>query len=201
MLDYDAGILIFSPRQCCGSGSGIRCLLDPWIRDPEWVFSGSRISDPGSKDHILKSFDNFFGLWLHEKVWQSFLQIFCATQIRIINYLHGSCSDPIINNFWKSFWFLQVCDLLILSLKTDVNSVADPGCFPGSGIRIRLFLSRIRIFSIPDPNYFSIPDPNFFHPGYASRNLRIFTYFTVLRIRIRDPSGAFLTPGYGIRDG
>jgi hypothetical protein len=21
--------------QCCGSGSGIRCLLDPWIRDPE----------------------------------------------------------------------------------------------------------------------------------------------------------------------
>jgi len=150
MLDYDAGILIFSPRQCCGSGSGIRCLLDPWIRDPEWVFSGSRISDPGSKDHILKSFDNFFGLWLHEKVWQSFLQIFCATQIRIINYLHGSCSDPIINNFWKSFWFLQVCDLLILSLKTDVNSVADPGCFPGSGVRIRLFLSRIRIFSIPD---------------------------------------------------
>jgi hypothetical protein len=22
-------------RQCCGSGSGIRCLSDPWIRDPE----------------------------------------------------------------------------------------------------------------------------------------------------------------------
>ncbi len=21
--------------QCCGSGSGIRCLFDPWIRDPE----------------------------------------------------------------------------------------------------------------------------------------------------------------------
>jgi hypothetical protein len=20
--------------QCCGSGSGIRCLFDPWIRDP-----------------------------------------------------------------------------------------------------------------------------------------------------------------------
>jgi hypothetical protein len=27
-------------------GSGIRCLFDPWIRDPEWVFSGSRIPDP-----------------------------------------------------------------------------------------------------------------------------------------------------------
>jgi len=32
--------------QCCGSGSGIRCLLDPWIRDPQWVFSGSRIRIP-----------------------------------------------------------------------------------------------------------------------------------------------------------
>jgi hypothetical protein len=32
--------------QCCGSGSGIRCLFDPWIRDPEWFFPGSRIPDP-----------------------------------------------------------------------------------------------------------------------------------------------------------
>ncbi len=23
--------------QCCGSGSGIRCLFDPWIRDQGWV--------------------------------------------------------------------------------------------------------------------------------------------------------------------
>jgi hypothetical protein len=23
--------------QCCGSGSGIRCLFDAWIRDPGWV--------------------------------------------------------------------------------------------------------------------------------------------------------------------
>jgi hypothetical protein len=27
----------------------IRCLFDPWIRDPEQVFSGSRISDPESR--------------------------------------------------------------------------------------------------------------------------------------------------------
>jgi len=31
-------------NQCCGSG--IRCLFDPWIRDPEWVFF--RIPDLGS---------------------------------------------------------------------------------------------------------------------------------------------------------
>jgi|LakMenE01Jun11ns_1017448.scaffolds.fasta_scaffold9950543_5 hypothetical protein len=53
---------IFS--QCCGSGFGIRCLFDPWIRDPEWVFSGSLISDPRSwiqKPYFVELFDNFFG--------------------------------------------------------------------------------------------------------------------------------------------
>jgi hypothetical protein len=43
------------------------------------------------------------------------------------------------------------------------TSVTDPG-----------YLSRIRIFPFPDPN-FSIPDPNFFHPGSASKNLSILT--------------------------
>jgi hypothetical protein len=31
--------------QCCGSGSGIRCLFDPWIRDPGWVKVRIRIRD------------------------------------------------------------------------------------------------------------------------------------------------------------
>jgi hypothetical protein len=35
--------------QCCGSGSGIRCLFDPWIRDP------------GSQGHILRAKRRFFG--------------------------------------------------------------------------------------------------------------------------------------------
>jgi hypothetical protein len=42
-------------NQCCGSGSGIRCLFDPWIRDPGWV--ESQDPDPGSgmnnPDHIF----------------------------------------------------------------------------------------------------------------------------------------------------
>jgi hypothetical protein len=29
--------------QCCESGSGIRCLFDPWIGDPGWV----KNQDPG----------------------------------------------------------------------------------------------------------------------------------------------------------
>ncbi len=33
----------FTLPQCCGSGSGIRCLFDPGIRK---IFSGSRIPDP-----------------------------------------------------------------------------------------------------------------------------------------------------------
>jgi hypothetical protein len=28
---------IRSKRQFCGSGSGIRCLFDPWVRDPGWI--------------------------------------------------------------------------------------------------------------------------------------------------------------------
>jgi hypothetical protein len=42
-----------SRKQC--SGSGIRCLFDPWIRDPGWV--ESQHPDPGSgmnnPDHIF----------------------------------------------------------------------------------------------------------------------------------------------------
>jgi hypothetical protein len=63
-----------------------------------------------------------------------------------------------------------------------IFSVADPGC-----------LSLIRLFSIPDPE----------SELYPSRiRIKEFKYFNpVLRIRIRDPgSGAFLTPGSGIRD-
>jgi hypothetical protein len=35
--------------------------FDPWIRDPKWVFSGSRISDPGNQTHIRELSDNFLG--------------------------------------------------------------------------------------------------------------------------------------------
>ncbi len=59
--------------QCCGSGSGIRCLFDPWIRDPIsgirnmfFLDPRSRISDPGSripdpKPIFLRAKCQFFG--------------------------------------------------------------------------------------------------------------------------------------------
>ncbi len=47
---------------CCGSGSGIWCLFDPWIQDPGWVKksgSGSVMINP---DHIYESLKNNFFL-------------------------------------------------------------------------------------------------------------------------------------------
>jgi len=37
------------PIKCCGYGSGIRCLIGPWIRDSEKFFSRSWIPDLGSR--------------------------------------------------------------------------------------------------------------------------------------------------------
>ncbi len=47
----------------CGSGSRIRCLFDPWIRDAGWV-KYRQDQDPGRKnpDHISGSLEQFF--WL-----------------------------------------------------------------------------------------------------------------------------------------
>jgi hypothetical protein len=48
--------------QCCGSGSGIGCFLTPGsgIRNRFFPDPGSQISDPGSQDHIFKSFLTIF---------------------------------------------------------------------------------------------------------------------------------------------
>ena len=44
-------------RQCCGSVSGIRCLFEPWIRDRNRFFPGSRIPNP----YFWEFNDNFLG--------------------------------------------------------------------------------------------------------------------------------------------
>jgi hypothetical protein len=58
-------------------GSGIRCLFDPWIRDPEYVFSGSRIPDLGSRiprPYVLEIFDNLSSkLWINIRHWPKLL--------------------------------------------------------------------------------------------------------------------------------
>jgi hypothetical protein len=41
-------------------GFGIRCLFDPWIRDPGSGIGFFRISDPGYQNHIFESFVTIF---------------------------------------------------------------------------------------------------------------------------------------------
>ncbi len=51
-------------NHCCGSGSGIRCLLDPWIRDSDpWSGMGKKSgsgSEMNNPDHISESLKNYF---------------------------------------------------------------------------------------------------------------------------------------------
>ncbi len=83
-----ASICWYTHSQCCGSGSGIRCLFDPWIQDP----------DLGSQTHISKFYNSlkirpnffFFGISkiiynfvkfvATKKVWQQiyFTTFFCS---------------------------------------------------------------------------------------------------------------------------
>ncbi len=45
-------------NQCCGSGYGIRCLFDPWIRDPG--IRNRCFPDPGSQTHTFESLVTIF---------------------------------------------------------------------------------------------------------------------------------------------
>jgi hypothetical protein len=49
-----------SQRQCCGSGSGIGCLFDPWIRDGRNSASGSGIRDKQPGSYFLELRNHIF---------------------------------------------------------------------------------------------------------------------------------------------
>jgi hypothetical protein len=56
-------------KQCCGSGSGIRYLFDPWIRDPGLVKIRFRIRDEQPGSYFLE-FETIF--------WVKILKFFDA---------------------------------------------------------------------------------------------------------------------------
>jgi hypothetical protein len=69
-------------NRCCGSGSGIRCFFDPWIRDPGWVKKSGSGSGMNSPDQVSESLETNFRLF----------------DLKYLNYLmqirDGKKSDP-----------------------------------------------------------------------------------------------------------
>ncbi len=68
-------------NQCCGSGSGIRCLFDPWIRDRFFPDPGSRIPNP----YFWELSDNFLGKKFYNslKICPNFFLQHFKTNIRM----------------------------------------------------------------------------------------------------------------------
>jgi hypothetical protein len=66
--------------QCCGSGSGIQCLFDPWIRIRERFFPdpGSRIPNP----YFLQLLDNFLGKKFYNSLKMAQIIFFSISKIK-----------------------------------------------------------------------------------------------------------------------
>jgi hypothetical protein len=64
--DFKAMAATFLPKiidtkvcgRCCGSG--IRCLIDPWIRNPEWVKKSGSGSGMNNPDLMSESLEKVF---------------------------------------------------------------------------------------------------------------------------------------------
>jgi hypothetical protein len=61
--------------QCCGSGSGIGCLFDTWIRDPGWEKVSIRIRDEQPGSYFLELRNQFFCFFGGLKYINSFMRI------------------------------------------------------------------------------------------------------------------------------
>ena len=84
-------------------GSGAFLTPGSGIRDPEWVFSGSRISDPGSRipiPYFEELFDNFFG----KKFYNSGIRCLFDPGIRNGFFPDPGSQDHILKSFLTIFW-------------------------------------------------------------------------------------------------
>ncbi len=59
-------------QQCCGSGSGIGRLFDPWIRDPVWEKVSIQIRDEQSGSYFLELRNHFFFAFFDVKILKFF---------------------------------------------------------------------------------------------------------------------------------
>ncbi len=80
--------------QCCESGSEIRCILDPWIRD-------GFFPDPGSQTHIFESLVTIF--WV-----QSSIILWKLAQIFFFSISKGYKKGTYENKFFPPLSFAAV---------------------------------------------------------------------------------------------
>ncbi len=89
------------PGQCCGSGSGIRCLFDLRTRIRDRFFSGSRIPNPYSWElsdkllgkkfyYSLKTGPNFFLQHFKYKIIFSFVKLVATKKGMTTYFFHRS---------------------------------------------------------------------------------------------------------------
>jgi hypothetical protein len=76
-------------KQCCGSGSGIRCFFDPWIRDPGWL-KKIKIRDDHPRSYFRELRNNF---------WVKIILFFAADADRDPGIFLTRIRDP----HWKKF--------------------------------------------------------------------------------------------------
>ncbi len=125
---------------CCGSRSGIRCLLDPWIWDPEAGrgFSGFRIPNPRSLTLTFESsVTNFLlksAIILCQLAQYFFLYLF-KHKILSIQEICG-CKKSKTTHFFP-FLFCCYCWISDPGSETwDPGSGIDKSQDPGAGINI-----------------------------------------------------------------
>jgi hypothetical protein len=120
--------------QCCGPGSGIRWLFDPGpgsgIRNR--FFSGSRISDPGSRiptPYFLELSDKFLGKKLYNslKTGPNFFLQHLKNKI-ILNFVKfGATKKGLTTNFFSPLSFVTVFGSGIRNPGSGMGKNQDPG--------------------------------------------------------------------------
>ncbi len=93
--------------QCCGSGSGIRWLFDPWTRIRDRFFSGSGFSDPGSQTHIFESLVTNF--WVKSSIILENWPKFFSSALIIFNFvMFVATKKGMTTNFFSPLSFVAV---------------------------------------------------------------------------------------------
>ncbi len=131
--NWVTGVFLIPNKQRCGSGSGIRCLFDPWIRDLGSGIGFFRIPDLGSRipnPYFWELRDNFLGKKFYNSLKigpNFFLQHF---KNKIVQFCEIYDSKKRYDNkFFSPMSFITVFGSGIRDPRSGIRD-------PGSGINI-----------------------------------------------------------------